>query len=232
MDLRFPIISDAMFPEHAKPVKKVKIQQTKKFKAKTPKTIRDNTRNILDEKYRMYIEQSAMAENEVVPGDNHLLLLLILVKFERQSIPKIYREKAIKRARQNKRFAQDYQIAENAQSDMDDLVANLEKEDLQKQYAKEREMFELYLWANLRAQKQKYYTDERHALELKQLQERAKKYFLKNKTARAKMINFANQINAEKTVTKPLPEIDLQDLYELYHYDMGEIVKYVNSRNK
>ena len=232
MDLRFPIISDAMFPEHAKPVKKVKIQQTKKFKAKTPKIIRDNTRNILDEKYRMYIEQSAMTENEVVPGDNHLLLLLMLVKFERRSIPKIYREKAIERARQNKRFAQDYQIAENAQSDMDDLVADLEKEDLQKQHAKEREMFELYLWANLRAQKQKYYTDERHALELKQLQERAKKYFLKKKIARAKMINFVNQINAEKTAIKPLPEIDLQDLYELYHYDMGEIVKYVNSRNK
>ena len=221
-----------MFPEHAKPAKKVKINQTKKFKAKAPKAIRGNTHNALDKKYRMYVEQSAMPATET-KEDIHLLILFILSGYGKRQIPKIYREQAIERARGNKRFAQDYQIAEDAkQSNMDDLVADLEKEDAQKQYAKAREMFGLYLWANLRAQKQKYYADEKQNLKLKELKERAEKYFLKNKIARAKMINFAQKINSEKLIVKPSPEFDLQDLYELFHCDMGEIVKYVNSRNK
>ena len=163
MKLPLPIISYLMFPEHARPVKTEKVKSENQIKTTTQTTIRNNTRNILDEKYRMYVEQSAQLPDEEIPvvvvDDEILTMSLLFRKFpdalvrwnltksrDSKSISGKKRTKAIKQARKNKQFAMDYQLPETPESDIDDFV--------------------------------------------------------------------------------------LQDLYELYHYNMGELIKYVNSRNK
>lgn len=254
MDLRLPIISYAMFPEHAQPVKKVKIQPSIKFTAKTPNTVRNDTVNVLNLKYKMYIEHAAQLtdEEENVAADSDEIIATplqlknfpdalsrwgLLLAYVPQSKSEKIHTKSMKRARQNKRVAQDYQIAENAQSNLEEMLEDLEKEDKQRKERKERDAFNLYLWAMKRAQFKKYCAEIKKNNEEQELRERAEKYLEENKNADIKEKNFVRAINDKKRKeeTKRLYAIlmeDLQDLYDLSHGNLREVMKYVNALSK
>lgn len=234
MNLECPVLENNLFLAH-KPNKNAKAQPIKKFKAKNPATIRNNTKNILNEKYKMYVEQSAQ-QNGVVKQDrqdtpltyeNFLDILFLFALFEpkKQRKTKLQRKKEIKWARKNKRLQQDAQLEMDAKEyNLHELVTELESEDFGKFLFDAFRLAGMYVWARHTVEDR----IEREIREEIELYDRADMYCT---DTIVKDMVFARKINQQKTAIKP-QEIDLQDLYESMQNNKRAFVNTVNQMKR
>ena len=197
MNLRYPIISDNLFLQYKTPMQIGNVVSKKKGKTKQFKQIRNNTRNILDEKYKMFVEQSAQIMSEPEYCFEFDLDLIIDVKITK-AVPKMERFIKRKNARNTKRFLQDLQYdvpiddiePNNKEKELNllDLIRELEQSDKAKDEKYKRDLYDLQLWVLGVKTFQKYCENEKHERYEAVLRNRAKRYIKSNQISYQKFV--------------------------------------------
>ena len=246
--LKYPVISKPLFLQYGTTKQNVKTFAAK-GKIKHINKIRNNTRNVLDEKYKMFVEQSA--QNASISKDvfEDFLYMLIFLDFPKTK-SKQERMKSREFARERKSVLQNFQDVQDEnelnskEENLSELVKDLEKSDKAKADEKSRALFELYLWAMKREAIRRYNEKKKQNKRKSKLRKRAKRYL---KSIKAKNNNFAEKVNKSKQpellreakIQKSLKKYcnsvavaeemaDLQDLYESSNNNMRMIINVAN----
>jgi len=196
MNLQYPV-TESLFLEYQVPMKVGQVVSKKKGKIKQSEKIRNNTRNVLDEKYKMYVEESAKRMSEQEEYFELSIELVFSVK-KLNSVPKPERFGKRKKARETKRFWQDYQYcvpSEEVQSDVNekelnllDLIRELEQADQAKDEKHKRDLYDLQLWVSGIKTFQKYCEIEKKEKYKAKMRKRAQRYMKSKQIAYQKFV--------------------------------------------